>query len=82
MVQEAVSCNEREAAGIIEFMDRHYTNPEWSTIDMEKLREHLRGVLADMSRDSVAVQELRSMFGSTNDDPFYRPYKTATEEAE
>ena len=48
-VQEIMGCDQQQANEIVDWMDRRDRNPEWSTIEWKSLRDHLRGVVREMS---------------------------------
>lgn len=80
MIREILGCDDRYASVVIDHMDRQQLNPEWSTIDGLDLKAHLLLVVADMHDKQVKVSQLHSMFTSTDDDPFFRPYRKIKEE--
>lgn len=50
-VKEIMGCDQQQTSEIIDWMDRRDRNPEWSTIESKNLRDHLRGVVQEMSQE-------------------------------
>lgn len=50
-VREIMGCDQQQANEIVDWMDRRDRNPEWSTIEWKSLRDHLRGVVREMSQE-------------------------------
>jgi hypothetical protein len=80
MIRDVLGCDDRYASLIVDYMDRHEMNPEWSITDASNLRDHLLLVVADMHDKQVKISQLHSIFTSTDDDPFFRPYRKIQEE--
>lgn len=75
LVREIMGMDNRNASLVIEYMDRNNLNPEWSQIEGRELKIHLRKVFSKMSVDRVTPVKARSLFTTTDDDPFYRPWQ-------
>lgn len=60
-VRGIVRCDQQQANEIIDWMDRRNRNPEWATIEWDGLRDHIVGVVREMSQkrqiDQRAVAE-------------------------
>ena len=50
-VKEIMGCDQQQTNEIIDWMDRRDRNPEWITIESKDLRDHLRGVVQEMSQE-------------------------------